>query len=351
MKKFCALSIVRITVILFSIGTTWAQTQIAGPAHSVELSGRTDPTLLPTETANGKESAPSIASSEAVVTIRGLCGNKSVPPTTATNSCATVVTREAFERLLDSMNILSKPLTPETRRSLAEVYAEYLALEGPATKEDLENTPRFAEIMNWWRLRTLAALYRGALLDRFKNPSADEIHAYYLAHLTSFQRVKASRILVPRSLGDTDAAKLADQKALDLANSARDRAAKGEDPEVVQKSVYAFLGISFLPATDLGTHSRSSFPTDETDELFALPPGQVSKVETEGASYVIYKIAANETQSEEAVKDEIAKQIAQNKYDEAMRSINDSAKPEFNQAYFGPPRPVTSPNPLASSHP
>jgi len=114
-----------------------------------------------------------IAAAEPVLTIHGLCQDQSIQPATAANSCTTVVTREAFERLLDSMNITGKPLTPETRRNLAEVYAQYLVLERPATKAGLESTPRFSEIMRWWRLRTLAGLYRGNLQEQFKSPSPD----------------------------------------------------------------------------------------------------------------------------------------------------------------------------------
>jgi hypothetical protein len=295
-----------------------------------------------------------VTASEPVVTIHGLCADQSIRPQAAANSCTTVVTREAFEKLLDSMNVTGKTLTPETRRNLAETYVQYLALERPATKAGLETTQRFADIMRWWRLRTLADLYRGSLQERFKNPSQDEVHAYYVQHLSSYQRIKASRILIPQTMGNTDEAQRSDKKALEIANIARKRAALGEDPELVQKDAYSALGISSPPITDLGTHPRSSFPTEETDELFSLQPGQVSKVEIEGASYVIYKIASKETLSEDSVKDEISRQIAQNKYDEAIRSAKDSAKPEFNQAYFGPPSTAPSAvhsNPLGSPHP
>jgi len=284
-----------------------------------------------------KETATAVKASEPVITIYGTCEGQSSQNATASDPCATVVTREAFERLLDSMNVTGKPLTPQTRRNLAEVYGQYLSLERPAMKAGLDGTARFEEIMRWWRLRTLAGMYRGKLIEEFKSPSAEEVHAYYTAHLESYQRLKTQRILVPRTPGATEEAKRADTKALELADSARERAAKGEDAEVVQKDVYSALGLTSPTKTDLGTHPRSSFPREETDELFGLKAGQVSKVETEGTSYVIYKIVANDTQPEEAVREEISHQIAQDKYDAAVRSIQAASKPELNEAYFGPP--------------
>jgi parvulin-like peptidyl-prolyl isomerase len=252
------------------------------------------------------------------------------------------------------MNISGKPLTPESRRNLAEVYVQYLALEPPATKAGIESTERFEAIMRWWHLRSLADLYRVELQEQFKNPSPDELHSYYMQHLTNYQRIKASRILIPHTPGSTEEAKRADEKALQAANLAQQRVANGEDPEVVQKDAYSALGTSSPPPTILGTLARSSFPATETDELFSLETGSVSKVETEGVSYVIYKIESKETLSEDSVKDEISRQIAQDKFRDAMRVINEAAKPEFNPSYFALPKSaplVVEPNPRASPHP
>ena len=55
--------------------------------------------------------------------------------------------------MLSAMNVTGKSITSETRRNLAETYAQYLALEPLAAKAGLDNTARFAEIMRWWRYR------------------------------------------------------------------------------------------------------------------------------------------------------------------------------------------------------
>jgi PPIC-type PPIASE domain len=301
--------------------------QSADTADSLNSQGKFD-------SKNGA-SGTVVSASDAVITIHKPCDDSSKQSAGGTNPCTTIVSKEAFEHLIDSMNVMGKDLTPEARRELAEVYAQYLAFETPATKAGLENTARFTEVMRWWRLRTLAGLYSGSLKEQFKNPSAEEVHTYYREHLSSFQRITVARILVPRTPGSSDEAKRADEKALEVANNARERVAKGEDPDLVQKDTYSALNLTSPPATNLGAHSRSNFPIAETDELFSLGRGQVSKVETEGASYVIYKVVSKETLPEESVKDEIMHTIAQNKYDEAIRSITETAKPEFNPAYFG----------------
>ena len=328
----------------------WAQAGPATPAlvRSAQSAGIADSLNGQGESDSKKgASGTVVAASDAVITIHRPCDDSSKQSAGDTNPCTTIVSKEAFERLIDSMNVLGKALGPETRRELAEVYAQYLAFEAPATRAGLENTARFTEVMRWWRLRTLAGLYSGSLKEQFKNPSAEEVHTYYVERLSSFQRITGARILVPRTPGPSEDAKRSDAKALEVANNARDRVAKGENPDLVQKDAYSALNLSSPPATNLGAHSRSNFPIGETDELFSLESGQVSKVETEGASYVIYKVVSKETLPEESVKDEIAGTIAQNKYDDAIRSITETAKPEFNPAYFGPPKPT----PPVTAHP
>jgi hypothetical protein len=142
--------------------------------------------------------------------------------------------------------------------------------------------------------------------------------------------------VVPRSSAKADEKNEADQKAFAMAQTARERLEKGEAPALVQKDIYAQLKMEATPVPDLGRLGRSNFPQDEVDEVFSLAPGQVSKVEKE-ASYVIYKINAKETLSEESQKEEIAHEIAQRKFSDAMRAVSEPVKIEFNDAYLGPP--------------
>lgn len=281
---------------------------------------------------DAKVNQPS-AAADAVITIHGLCGSDKAESGTA--SCTTIITRQEFETLLNAMNVTNKAVTPEMRRNLAETYADYLIMERPAAQAKLDDTPQFAEVMRWWRLRTLAEMYRGGLEARFAQPSTDEVHAYYAEHLRSFDRIRVERIVVPRGRTRTDEEKRIDEKALKIADAAHERVVKGDDPAVVQKDIFAQLKLDGTPLTDLGRVARSNFPSNEADELFALEPGQVSKVEKE-ASYAIYKITTKETLTEESQKSEIAREIARHKFADAMRAVNQSAQPEFNDAYLGP---------------
>ena len=105
--------------------------------------------------------------------------------------------------------------------------------------------------------------------------------------------------------------------------------------EQIQKDVYAGLGLERPPATDLGTYQRADFMEKEAADVFSLQPGEVSPLETEIKSYVIYKVASKETLKEAQVKADIIHEIAQQKYRDALKAVMDSAQADFNEQYFG----------------
>ena len=262
-------------------------------------------------------------------------------------SCKTVVSRHDFEFLENSINLGGKPITMGARQNLAKTYAEYLVYEQPAKQAGLENTDRYAEIMHWLRLRMLTDLLREKIVEEYRAPSDAEIAHYYQENVADFDRVHVARILVPRKLPLPGDEKLTgekgkeerDQKLLAKANEVRARALKGDDPEKIQKDLYSALGLTATPSTDLGKQGRKDFLVDESTELFSLKPGDVSKVEAEQASYVIYKVIDRETLPEDAVKTQISREIARRNIEKANQAITQPVQPEYNEKYFGPPVP------------
>ena len=240
---------------------------------------------------------------------------------------------------MHALNPGGQSVSSNGRQNLAQAYVEALAFEDAARKAGTEDTEEFREVMFWVRLRTIADLYRRNLQEKYRTPEPEEIDSYYQQHLASFERVHLLRILVPRenfSGGDKNEF---DKKALAAAQAARTRAMNGEALEQIQKDVYAGLGLDHPPATDLGTYQRADFMEKEAADVFSLQPGEVSPLETEIKSYVIYKVASKETLKEAQVKAEIIHEIAQQKYRDALKAVMDSAHADFNEQYFGPMAP------------
>jgi hypothetical protein len=217
---------------------------------------------------------------------------------------------------------------------------EALAFADAARKAGTEDTEEFREVMFWVRLRTIGDLYRRNLQEKYRNPEPEEIDTYYQEHVGSFERVHLLRILVPRENSSGGDKNEFDKKALAAAQAARKRAVNGEAVEQIQKDVYAGLGLEQPPATDLGTYQRADFLEKEAADVFSLQAGEVSPVETETKSYVIYKVASKETLKKDQVKADIAHEIAQQKYRDALKAVMDSTQADFNEQYFGrmPPK-------------
>jgi hypothetical protein len=306
----------------------------------------------PATQSQSASSDPEVSATQPVITIHGLCGGASKRPKEL-SSCSKVINREQFEKLMNALNPGGQKISPGGRQNLAQAYVEALAFEQAARNAGMEETADYREVMNWVRLRTAADLYRRSLEEEYRNPSQAEIDAYYRKQLASFERVKLQRILIPRekfSVGDSHDF---DQKAMAEARSARHRAASGEDFERIQADVYAHLGLGTAPATDLGSYGRADFIEKEGAEVFSLQPGEISQLETEIKSYVIYKVAGRYTLAENQVKSEIARDIAQQKYKDAVQAVMDSAKTEFNEQYFGkmaPQLPANVPMPRRPEH-
>jgi hypothetical protein len=245
-----------------------------------------------------------------VITIAGVCARKKSLPGASGASCTTVVTRQQFEKLLDAVNSSHQNITPQTRRNLAQAYVELLAYAQIAESEDMENDPQFTEVMRLVRMRTLADFYRRKQEDKLRTPSADEIQAAYDQNLAKFEEVKLSRIFIPSHNPAAQNSDEWEKKAALAANAIRDRAARGEDLDKLLAEAYATLGLTTSPpSAAVGLRRRGTLAPAEEQEIFALSPGGVTKVEQEAAGYVVYKVESKQTLPLDKVKDEISRDI------------------------------------------
>ena len=338
-------------------GISLAQAAPAAPLAS----SPSESNAAPKKPAEGQPQPPSskessIGPEDAVITLRGVCPTSGTAAQEKDASCKRVVSRREFEFLANSINLGGKPISMAARQNLAKSYAEYLVYEQPAKKAGVEDSAQYREIMRWLRLRMLTDLLREQINQEYRTPSDAEVARYYQENVEEFERVHVVRIMVPRNLRlpgeetvEVDKQER-DKKLLAVASEARQRALKGDDPEQIQKDAYSGLGLNAPPVTDLGEQGRKDFIAEESAELFSLKAGDVTKVETELASYLIYKVVGRETLPESEVKEQISREIARRNIEKANQAITQSVQPEYNEKYFGPPAPEVPP-PGMPAHP
>ena len=162
------------------------------------------------------------------------------------------------------------------------------------------------------------------------------MEAYYREELHQFEEVRLQRLVLPKDNFAIEDRQKFEQNAQRIAAGLRERAAQGEDLESLQKEAYEVLGFGGLPPTTVvGNRRRASLPAEVSADVFSLRPGEVSKVENESHSFVIYKVEAKWTLLEEQVRDEITREVAKKKLERVLESITGNLRTELNMKYFG----------------
>jgi parvulin-like peptidyl-prolyl isomerase len=281
------------------------------------------------------EPEAAVAPGDIVLSLRGSCSASPSPSAASAEDCTVVVRRQQFDNLLKIV-APGGQVTPTVKQSLARSYADLYAFQLAARKSGIDISPQFQDTMEWLRLRTLADLYRRDL-EKQSVASEQEIDNYYRQHVAEFEEVKLRRMLLPKNNFAVADQQQAEKKALEIANDFRERAAKGEDLDQLQREAYTAAGFNVLPpTTEVGYRRRSALASEVSEDVFALQPGEVSKVEKETYSFVIYKVDAKRTLPMERVRDEISRGIAKTKLEAALQSVTGTVQADLNESYFGP---------------
>src|ERR1700731_133406 len=223
-----------------------------------------------------------VAADAPVLTVHGVCPAGQTPPADKPDSCTLVLSRTQFEALVTSLNVNNQAYAPPALRGFATNYATILALAKAGESVGVDKDPRFQDLMTIARARAMAESYRRYLQEKYGNPSADEIAAYYQQNVDKFEQMKIERIHVPKvdPTRPQDRRPEFEKKARQLASDIRERAARGEDITSLQVEVYKTLGLKAQPPqTELSVSPKPTFPANVQQEINALKAGEVTKVE------------------------------------------------------------------------
>lgn len=340
-----------------------ALTLTAGMAEAQSSPGAPKPRTAPAGQAAAAKKSPlggaqsTSSTSEAVITIEGLCSPPPAGRTAATPApadCKKVITKQEFEELLNVVNPNHQPIPAAQRQQLAQRYVDLLVFSEAARKAGVEKKPQFQEAVRVQRMAVLQQVYLQDLEEQYKTPSADEVEKFYKDNNSKFEEVKLHRIAIPKTNPAAQDKEEFEKKAQQVANDIREQAAKGEDPDKLQKAAYDTLGLTNPPATtDFGKRKRGLFPPAEEQDIFGLKPGEVTKVESGPAGFIIWKVDEKQTIPLEQVREEISRNLSQQKMKAKVDSIKAGIHPDFNKDYFAPPptpgmptgHPGAAPNP------
>jgi hypothetical protein len=270
--------------------------------------------------------AGTVAAGDPVVLVHGACPD---------DGCTMAVSRQQLEEL---MNILSpsRPVTPGVKRSLATTYAELLTFDSAARALGIDHSSQYQSAIRWFEAKTLADLLRRRLEIEASKVTEEEIQNYYRKYASRFEVVTLRRLALPKNSFAAEDNQKFEQDARRVAAKLRERAIHGEDLEWLQKDAFEALGFSGMPpATQVGNRRRTDLSSAASEAVFSLQPGGVSEIENEPYSFVIYKVDAKWTTPIEQVREEIARKLAEEKLERALKSISGGIRTELNENYFG----------------
>jgi len=342
----------RYCCVTFFLFTSLAVSQPSACGQSVPAGN-----LKPGEKAEPSKAAANVAPTAPVIRIHGLCSTDLFSTNPATPSkaagskasaaaapkavhagCETIVTRAQFEKLAA---VVAPNQPPQATAQLAHFYATQLLYAQKAHELGLDKDPHFDEILKFTYLQVLGRAFSSHMQQEADAKANGLFDTYYKQHPDEFEEVQVMQISIPKQKDHSEesgppakvdtVAEAAAMKA--EAESIRSRAIAGEDFEKLEADAYAFANTpNDSPDPDMGENTRSDMaPFDK--EVFALPIGQVSEVLSGTEAWHIFKVVNKHMMP----PDEARKRISAKLTREAMDSLNNSVKPQFNDAYFGSP--------------
>lgn len=304
------------------------------------------PTLKP-RSAESNELVPDngVSADTPVITVQGLCerpANSSAMPA----DCKTVITRAQFEKLTNS---LQPNMPPAQKKQLATRYVQVLLLAEKAHEQGLDQGPEFDEQMYLQRLQILARDAQMKMQKDATNISDSEINDYYQQHAADYKTISFERIYVPAQKQtaaaddkptDPDVQKKREASQPEMkaeADKLRERAAAGEDFAKLQQEAYDFAD-NKMKATNVKMENmrKASIPLSDAS-IFDLKKDEVSQPFSDVSGYRIYKIQEIKDLPLAGVREEILRTLQSEKMKNSMDSLQNSAKPTYDDAYFATP--------------
>jgi parvulin-like peptidyl-prolyl isomerase len=177
-----------------------------------------------------------------------------------------------------------------------------------------------------------------------------DIEAYYNAHKSDYETVKARHILI-RVKGapmqqPAGKPELTDEEALAKAKSIREKLLAGEDFATVAKVESDDTG-SAAKGGDLGEFKKGMMVPPFEQAAFAAKVGEITEPVKSPFGYHIIKVESHTTKPLAEVKQEIEAKLKPEMARMAVQALQKDADVKLDDAFFGPAIPAG----LPSGHP
>ena len=259
------------------------------------------------------------------------------------------VTQAAFETMVSDLEAQQGP-ADLSRKTIGDNYASLLMLSQQAVAQHLESSPEVVRQLALDRTQILSnAEY--ARLKAQANPTAEEIRAYYNAHLADYDVVQIRRLFIwTNNEGSKSGHGLSQQQATALAAAVRKAYASGGDvSKVVQDAVHDPNSVVF--DTEPLTFQRGEMPPRLDEAAFALKEGGWTELNDAPGTFVFLQVVKRSRRDLKEVSPQIEKKLQAQKLKDEMDDLKKKAGIWMDEQYFAPPpqKPVSSTQPTTST--
>jgi parvulin-like peptidyl-prolyl isomerase len=256
------------------------------------------------------------------------------------------MTRSDFDAFMASLSAEVRQSlggdTPEARRKLATQMSEMVAYGDEAKRLKLDEKPATRVLLLMQQQQALAQLLYTHLQEQAK-PSAADSAAWYEKHKNEYLTVTARHILVrykgsrvPQKEGKPE---LSEAEALAKATQLRERITKGEDFAAVAKAESDDTTTG-AKGGDLGSFGRGQMVAAFESAAFTQPVGEVGQPVKTPFGYHLIQVQEKAPKPFADVEAEMAKKMSSEGAQKGMKAVQESAKANMDEAYFGAPAPA-----------
>jgi peptidyl-prolyl cis-trans isomerase C len=248
------------------------------------------------------------------------------------------ITQSQFEQILATLPEQQRGAaqSPQGRRQIAEQLAELKILAQAARAQKLDQSPSVRVKLTLSADQVLA----GTMFQTLSSSTADDaaLHAYYDAHKSDWEQVKARHILIRmqgsrapvrpggKDLTDDEAqAKIKDLHAKLVAGANFADLAKAESDDVG----------SGEQGGDLGEFGHGAMVKEFEEAAFSQPVGKVGDPVKSAFGYHLILVDARTTKSFDDVKTQVAGKIGPEQAQKGLEDLKKKNQPVFDETYFG----------------
>jgi hypothetical protein len=252
------------------------------------------------------------------------------------------VTQAEFESLISTLEAQQGP-ADLSRRAIGENYASLLMLAQQAVAHHLDSTPDVIRQLAIDRDQILSNAEFAALKAQAK-PTAEEISAYYSAHLDDYDVVLVRRIFIWKKVGRG----MSSADAHALADALRQAYASGSDPKKLIRDPDSVV----LDAEPL-SFRRGELPEKMAKPAFSIKEGEWVVLDDNADTLVLLQLVKRSRRDLKEMSPSIEKKLQGEKLKAQLDNLKEQSGVWLDQGYFAaaPTMPGSSTQPQTSGPP